>query len=89
MFHVFDLEDMVIHMADRTWEIAIQDLKLDAAEFDQFWAALNMELLDYLLIIMLRNAEFQVIAFDTNDEIEKSTLGFSLIIWSLAFLVLL
>ncbi|KAF7129518.1 hypothetical protein RHSIM_Rhsim10G0074900 [Rhododendron simsii] len=59
VFHIFDLEDMVIHMADRPLEIAIQDLKLDVPEFDQFWAAINMELLDYLLIIMLPNAEFQ------------------------------
>ncbi|KAF7129346.1 hypothetical protein RHSIM_Rhsim10G0059000 [Rhododendron simsii] len=71
VFHVFDLEDMVIHMADRTWEIKIQDLKLDVAEFEQFWSALNMQLLDYLLIIMLPNAEFQVIVFDTDNEIEK------------------
>ncbi|XP_058190177.1 uncharacterized protein LOC131307591 [Rhododendron vialii] len=71
VFHTFDLEDMVIHMADRTWEIKIQDLKLDVTEFDQFWSALNMPLLDYLLIIMLPNAEFQVIVFDTDNEIEK------------------
>ncbi|KAI8572005.1 hypothetical protein RHMOL_Rhmol01G0165100 [Rhododendron molle] len=70
-FHVFDLEDMVIHMACSTWEIKIQDLKVDVAEFDQFWAALNMELLDYLLIIILPNAEFQVNVFNTNDEIEN------------------
>ncbi|KAI8567654.1 hypothetical protein RHMOL_Rhmol02G0138600 [Rhododendron molle] len=71
VFHIFDLEDMVIHMANRTWEIKIQELKLDVAKFEEFWHALVMELLDYLLIIMLSNVEFQVIIFDTNDEIEK------------------
>ncbi|KAG5565708.1 hypothetical protein RHGRI_001578 [Rhododendron griersonianum] len=71
VFQVFDLEDMVIHMADRSWEIKIQNLKLDVAEFNQFWSALDMEFLDYLLIILLPNAEFQVIVFDTSDEIEK------------------
>ncbi|KAI8567947.1 hypothetical protein RHMOL_Rhmol02G0160700 [Rhododendron molle] len=71
VFGVFALEDIVIHMANRTWEIKVQDLKLDVTEFDQFWHALDMELLDYLLIIMLPNAEFQVIVFDTSDEIEK------------------
>ncbi|KAI8531347.1 hypothetical protein RHMOL_Rhmol11G0129500 [Rhododendron molle] len=71
VFGVFALEDIVIHMANRTWEIKVQDLKLDVTEFDQFWHALDMELLDYLLIIMLPDAEFQVIVFDTSDEIEK------------------
>lgn len=71
VFRVFDLEDMVIHMADHSWEIKIQDLKLDIAEFSQFSGALNMKFLDYLLIMMLPNAEFQVVVFDTSEEIEK------------------
>lgn len=62
---------MVIHMANRTWEVAIHNLQLDVDEFNQFWNALNMELLDYLFIIMLLTAEFYVVVFDTTDEIEK------------------
>ncbi|KAG5540522.1 hypothetical protein RHGRI_020663 [Rhododendron griersonianum] len=71
VFEVFDLEDMVIHMGNRAWEVAIQNLKLDVDEFSEFWNALKMELLDYILIIMLPTAEFYVIVFDTSNEAEK------------------
>lgn len=71
MFEVFDLEDMIIHMGNRTWEVAIQNLKLDVDEFNEFWNALNMELLDYILIIMLPTAEFYAVVFDTSNEAEK------------------
>lgn len=58
-------------MGNRAWEVAIQNLKLDVDEFSEFWNALKMELLDYILIIMLPTIEFYVIVFDTSNEAEK------------------
>lgn len=62
---------MVIHMGNRTWEVAIHNLQLDVDEFNEFWNALDMELLDYLVIIMLPTTEFCSVVFDTTNEIEK------------------
>ncbi|KAG5524322.1 hypothetical protein RHGRI_031107 [Rhododendron griersonianum] len=38
VFRIYDLEEMIIRMADRTWTVAIDDLHLDAQTFSNFVA---------------------------------------------------
>ncbi|KAG5521715.1 hypothetical protein RHGRI_034062 [Rhododendron griersonianum] len=58
VFCIYDIEEMVIRMADRVWTVPIDDLCLDAQIFSNFVAALQLQFLDYLLVIMLSTVEF-------------------------------
>ncbi|KAG5530230.1 hypothetical protein RHGRI_030564 [Rhododendron griersonianum] len=64
VFQIYDIEEMVIRMADRTWTVSIHDLHLDAEIFNYFVAALRLEFLDYLLVVMLPNLQFRIIVLD-------------------------
>ncbi|KAG5521593.1 hypothetical protein RHGRI_033973 [Rhododendron griersonianum] len=61
VFYIYDIEEMVIRMADRVWTVPIDDLRLDAQIFSNFVATLQLQFLDYLLVIMLSTVEFRLV----------------------------
>ncbi|KAG5556703.1 hypothetical protein RHGRI_007093 [Rhododendron griersonianum] len=58
VFCIYDIEEMVFRMANQVWTVPIDDLCLDAQIFSNFVAALQLQFLDYLLVIMLSTVEF-------------------------------
>ncbi|KAI8551265.1 hypothetical protein RHMOL_Rhmol06G0172100 [Rhododendron molle] len=56
-FREFDLEEMVIRMGDCVWNVTINDMRLDVQMFDQFFAALDLSYLDFVLVLMLSTME--------------------------------
>ncbi|KAF7145554.1 hypothetical protein RHSIM_Rhsim04G0025800 [Rhododendron simsii] len=71
VFRIYDIEEMVIRMADWAWTVPIDDLRLDAQIFRVFVAALQLEFLDYLLVIMLSTVEFRLLVIRKDVDTEK------------------
>ncbi|KAI8543778.1 hypothetical protein RHMOL_Rhmol08G0244800 [Rhododendron molle] len=70
-FQEFDLEEMVIKMGHRVWNVPINDLQLDAEVFDEFLDALDLSYLDFLLVLMLPTLEFQVVVFPMDYDVDR------------------
>ncbi|KAI8534344.1 hypothetical protein RHMOL_Rhmol10G0082700 [Rhododendron molle] len=70
-FQEFDLEEMVLKMGRRVWNVPINDLRLDADAFDQFLDALDLSYLDFLLVLMLPTLEFQVVVFPMDYDVDR------------------
>ncbi|KAG5517512.1 hypothetical protein RHGRI_038045 [Rhododendron griersonianum] len=70
-FNEFDLEEMVIKMGGYVWNIPISDLQLDVQAFDQFFGALDLGCLDFVLVLMLSTMEFRVVVFPVDHDIDR------------------
>lgn len=68
---MYDLEEMVIRMGNRAWAVPIDDLHLDAQRFADFIGVLQLEFLDYLVVIMLPTAKFRVVVICEDVDVEK------------------
>lgn len=53
------------------WNIPISDLQLDVQAFDQFFGALDLGCLDFVLVLMLSTMEFRVIVFPVDHDIDR------------------
>lgn len=58
-------------MANRTCAVPIDNLYLDAQTNTDFLAVLQLEFLDYLVVIMLPTAEFHVVVIREDTDVEK------------------
>ncbi|KAF7127342.1 hypothetical protein RHSIM_Rhsim11G0033200 [Rhododendron simsii] len=71
VFRMLAHEQMVIKMADRTWVIPIQDLRLNVDAFNQLAASLYVQCLNHIMFVMLPTIEFRVIDFDGRYDSER------------------
>ncbi|XP_058198693.1 uncharacterized protein LOC131314204 [Rhododendron vialii] len=71
VFRMLALEQMVVKMADRTWIIPIQDLRLNVDAFNQLAASLHVQCLNHIMFVMLPTIEFRVIVFDGRYDSER------------------
>lgn len=68
---MLDLEQMVVKMANRTWIIPIQDLRLNVDAFNQLAASLHVQFLNHIMFVMLPTVEFRMIVFDGRYDSER------------------
>ncbi|KAF7153124.1 hypothetical protein RHSIM_Rhsim01G0173400 [Rhododendron simsii] len=71
VFRMLAFEQMVVKMADRTWLIPIQDLRLNVDAFNQLAASLYVQCLNHIMFVMLPTIEFRVIVFDSRYDSER------------------
>ncbi|XP_058223948.1 uncharacterized protein LOC131333440 [Rhododendron vialii] len=74
-----NLQLISVQMGNRTWSISVDNAQLNAAMFNIVLDALQLQLYDYVLIIMLPNLDVRELSFWILQIIEKGSMtGFSL-----------
>ncbi|KAI8573180.1 hypothetical protein RHMOL_Rhmol01G0258800 [Rhododendron molle] len=71
VFEMLELEQMEIKMGSRTWIIPVQNLQVNVEAFNQFAAALFVQFLNHVMVVMLPTVEFHVIVFDGRYDSER------------------
>ncbi|KAI8567151.1 hypothetical protein RHMOL_Rhmol02G0097900 [Rhododendron molle] len=71
VLHDLNLEVISVRMGNRTWSISINNGHLNGAMFNQFLDALQLQLYDYVLIVILPNLDVRVVILDHANDRER------------------
>ncbi|KAG5556984.1 hypothetical protein RHGRI_007288 [Rhododendron griersonianum] len=71
VFRILALEQMVVKMANRTWIVPIEDMRLNVDAFNEFVASLHVQFLNHVMVVLLPTFEFRVIVFDGRYDNER------------------
>lgn len=67
ILHDSERKHVIIRMASRIWNVAIEDSQFNATHFNQFVNSLELYFLDYVLVSVSPCMELQIIVFDMED----------------------
>lgn len=71
VFEMLALEQMVLKMADQTWIVPIEGLRLNVDAFNKFAASVYVQFLNHIMVVMLPSVEFWVVIFDGRHDTER------------------
>lgn len=67
----FQLPEIVVKMAQKTWTITVENMRLQPLGFQEFISAIGLEYFDYIVVAVSPAFELQVVVIGTGDHQER------------------